>query len=267
MGIAGPKNLVEKIRARVMTFTMSNLKLTLTGRKITHLGAGKVKFLGMLISVVPYSKSPRRLGKALEKKKRVKNRLLLQKQIKKERVLKIVRRAIIKALGDGHPRKVDSFVVGDKVAILKQKIAELPKSLLEWSVIYRKYIEALFATLDYKQDHLKKDLVDFEAKIVDWEKELMKGNSDSKKRSKKIVGRYHVLPLQIEAPLEEIRAKLRRIGLISKSNKPVALRRFFNVPDDLIVNRYALVGRGLLEYYRCCRNFYKVKSYVDYMVR
>jgi hypothetical protein len=235
MGIAGPKDLVKNIRDRVMAFTKSNLKLTLTGGEITHIGAGKVKFLGMWISVVPHSKFPRRFGKVLEKKKRVKNRLLLHKQIKKERVLKIVRRVLIKALGDEHPRKVYSLVVGDKVDILKQKIAELPESLLEWSGTYRKFLEALSGTLFYVPDHLKKDLVAFEAKIADWEKKLKEGNSDPKKRYKEIVGRYDVLPPQIEAPLEEIRANLRRRGLISKSNKPIAVRRFAHVPDDLIV--------------------------------
>jgi hypothetical protein len=267
MGIAGPKDLVKKIRDRVMAFTMLNLKLTLTGGKITHIGAGKVKFLGMWISAVPYSKFSRRFGKVLEKKKRVKNRLLLQKQIKKERVLKIVRRVLIKALGDEHPRKVDSLVVGNKVDILKQKIAELPESSLEWSGTYRKFLKALSSTLFYVPVYLKKDLVALEAKIADWEKKLMEGNLDPKKRYKEVVGRYDALPPQIEAPLEEIRSKLRQRGLISKSNKPIAIGRFMYVPDDIIVKWYTQVGRGLLNYYRCCRNFYKVKSYVDYMVR
>jgi group II intron reverse transcriptase/maturase len=267
MGIAGPKDLVKKIRDRVMAFTMLNLKLTLTGGEITHIEAGKVKFLGMWISAVPHSKFSRRFGKVLEKKKRVKNRLLLQKQIKKERVLKIVRRVLIKALGDEHPRKIDSLVVGHKVDILKQKIAELPESSLEWSGTYRKFLKALSSNLFYVPVHLKKDLVALEAKIADWEKTLMEGNPDPKKRYKEVVGRYDALPPQIEAPLEEIRSKLRQRGLISKSNKPIAVGRFIYVPDDLIVKWYTQAGRGLLNYYRCCRNFYKVKSYVDYMVR
>jgi hypothetical protein len=158
-------------------------------------------------------------------------------------------------------------VVGHKVDILKQKIAELPESSLEWSGTYRKFLKALSSTLFYVPVHLKKDLVALEAKIADWEKTLMEGNPDPKKRYKEVVGRYDALPPQIEAPLEEIRSKLRQRGLISKSNKPIAVGRFIYVPDDLIVKWYTQAGRGLLNYYRCCRNFYKVKSYVDYMVR
>lgn len=267
IGIAGPKKLVIKIRDRVMVFTNSILNLKLTGGEFTHIGAGKVKFLGMWISAVPHSKFSRGVGKALEKKNRVKNMLRLQKQIKKERVLKIVRRVLIKALGDDHSRKVDFLAVGNKVDILKQKIAELPEFSLEWAGTYRKFITALSGTLFYVPDHLKKDLGALEVKISDWEKDLTKSNLDPKKCYKELAGRYNAFPLQIEAPLEEIRAKLRQWGLISKSNKPIAVGRFIHISDDLIIKWYTQVGRCLLNYYRCCRNFYKVKSYVDYMVR
>jgi hypothetical protein len=132
---------------------------------------------------------------------------------------------------------------------------------------YRKFLEELSATLFYVPERLKKDLVAFEAKIADWENNLMKDNPYPKKHYREMVGKYQSFPIQITAPLEEIRAKLRQRGLISKANEPVALRRFFNEPDYRIVHWYALVGRGLLEYYRCCGNLYKIKDYVHYMVR
>lgn len=88
LGIAGSKDLVRKIRNRILAFTKSDLKLDLTSGEITHIAVGKVKFLGMWISTLPHSKFPRRIGKALEKKKRVKNIILLQKKIKEERLLK-----------------------------------------------------------------------------------------------------------------------------------------------------------------------------------
>ena len=73
LGIAGSKDLVTKVRNKILAFTKSDLKLNLTGGEITHIRAGKVKFLGMWISFVPYSKFPRRFGKELENKKRAKN--------------------------------------------------------------------------------------------------------------------------------------------------------------------------------------------------
>ena len=267
LGIAGSKDLVTKIRNRILTFTKSDLKLNLTGGEITHIGAGKVKFLGMWISAVPHSKFPRRFGKALEKKKRVKNRLLLQKKIKEERLLKVVRCTLLKALKDKRTRNIDSLEIREKVEALKSCISQMPEFSKEWISTYRQFLQALAGTILFVPEHLKKDLDNLEAKILEWEGELTEGSVDPKKRYKELVGRYDALPPQIEAPLIEIREKLRQRGLISKSNRPKAVGRLIQVPDDLIIKWYTQVGRGLLNYYRCCRNFYKVKNYVDYMVR
>ena len=267
LGIAGSKDLVMKVRNRILAFTKSDLKLNLTGGEITHIGAGKVKFLGMWISAVPHSKFPRRFGKALEKKKRVKNRLLLQKKIKEDQVLKVVRRTLLKALKGRRTRNINSSEIRDKVEALKSHILEMPEFSKEWISTYHQFLRALSGTFLFVPEHLKKDLGSLETKIVEWGEELIKGSVDLKKRYKEPVGCYDALPPQIEAPLIEIREKLRQRGLISKSNKPKAIGRLIHVPDDLIIKWYTQVGRGLLNYYRCCRNLYKVKDYVDYMVR
>lgn len=75
------------------------------------------------------------------------------------------------------------------------------------------------------------------------------------------------MSLQINAPLETIRVRLRERGVISKSNKSKAIGRLIHVPDSEIVKWYNAVGRRLLNYYCCCQNFYKIKSYVNYMIR
>jgi hypothetical protein len=239
----------------------------LTGGEITHIGAGKVKFLGMWVSAVPHSKFPRRFGKALEKKKRIKNRLLLQKSIKADRLLKMARHTLLKALTDKRPRNTDPLEIRGKVEALKSQISQVPEFSKEWISTYHKFIQALAGTTLFVPEHLKKDLDNLEAKILEWEEELTRGSVDPKERYKELVGRYDALPPQIEAPLIEIREKLRQRGLISKSNRPKAVGRFIHVPDDLVVKWYTQVGKGLLNYYRCCRNFYKVKDYVDYLVR
>merc|ERR1712194_458771 len=117
--MGGSKDLVTKVRNRILAFTKSDLKLNLTGGEITHIGAGKVKFLGMWLSVVPYSKFLRRFGKELENKKRVKNGLLLQKKLKEERLLKVVRRTFLKPLKGKRERNIDSLEVIGKVEALK----------------------------------------------------------------------------------------------------------------------------------------------------
>jgi hypothetical protein len=266
-GIAGSKDLVTKIRDRILFFSKSYLKVNLIGGEITQIGAGKVKFLGMWIRAVLQFKFPRRFGKALEKKKRVKNRFFLQKKTKEERLLKVTRRALLKALKDKRTRNINVLEAREKVEALKFLILQIPEFSKEWGNIYSQFLQVLVGTILFAPEHLKKDLNNLKFKIFEWEKVLTKGSIDSKKIDKEQVSRYDVLSHQIKAPLIEVREKLKQKGLISNSNKPKAIRRLIRLPDDLIIKWYTLVGRGLINYYRCCRNFYKVKYYVNYMVR
>lgn len=119
LGIASPKVLVEKIRDRLITFAKSDLKLNLIGGKVTHIGAGKIKFLGMVISGVPFSKFPRKFRKRLEKVKRVKNRIKLLKEIKNERGLKVVRTVLRKAL-KGASKVVNKSGIKSAVSALRK---------------------------------------------------------------------------------------------------------------------------------------------------
>jgi group II intron reverse transcriptase/maturase len=266
LGIAGPKELVVKIRDRLVTFVKSDLKLNLTGGEITHIGAGKIKFLGMMINGVPWSKFPRRFGKRLEKIKRVKNRIKLQKEIREERELKVVRTVLRKAL-KGASKVVDKPAIKSKVLALSEWANRDHDCSKEVVNTYRQFFEAIIKTMIFVPDELKETLGAAKRAIDKWEKDLSLPEEDPKKRYKELVGRYDALPIQINAPLVDIRFKLRDRGIISKSNKPRAIGRLIHVPDDKIVSWYRAVGRGLLSYYSCCQNFYVVKNYVDYFVR
>jgi DNA-binding transcriptional regulator YiaG len=266
LGIAGPKELVVKIRDRLVTFVKSDLKHNLTGGEIIHIGAGKVKFLGMMISAVSFSKFPRRFDKRLEKMRRVKNRIKLQKEIRDERVLKVVRTVLRKAL-KCTSKAVDRPDIKSTVSALREWVNLNHDFSKEFANTYRQFFEAITKTMIFVPDELKETLEVAKSAVEKWEKDLSLPEKDSKKRYKELVGRYDALPSQINAPLVDIRAKLRDRGIISKSNKSRAISRLIHVPDDKIVSWYIAVGRGLLSYYSCCQNFYKVKNYVDYMVR
>jgi hypothetical protein len=82
-----------------------------------------------------------------------------------------------------------------------------------------------------------------------------------------LVGRYDAFPPQINSPLLEIRNKLKDRGIFSNSNKTKAIGYLIHSSDSDIISWYNSVGRALLNYYCCCQNFYKVKDYVDYMMR
>ena len=266
LGIAGSKELVQKIRSRIITFVKSDLKLNLTGGKITHIASGKVKFLNMLISAVSHSKFPRRFGKKLEKVKRVKNKFKLQKQIRDDRQIKVVRKFLLKALKDS-VKVINKSEIKEKVAVLRKQLNLDYDFSKEYVNIYRHFFEAIIKTMHFVPNELKKSLKVMNHEIDEWETNLYLPEKDPEKRYKELVGRYDALPLQINAPLVDIRSKLRERGIISKSNKPKAIGRLIHTPDDKIVNWYKAVGIGLLNYYSCCQNFYQIKNYVDYMVR
>ena len=267
LGIAGPKSLVKKIRDRIFSFCDSNLKLQLTGGDITHIGAGKVKFLGMNISSVPFSKFPRRFGKIVEKKKRIKNRIKLQKFIREGRLVKLVRTALKKAVRKNSKAKLSTENITKTALALKEWVSQDNEFSMELIKTYREFILAISKTIIFIPDNLKKDLTTLDLKIKEWEENLSILNEDPKKRYKELIGRYDALPVQINAPLDTIRTRLQERGIISKSNKPKAIGRLIHVPDSGIVKWFNAVGRELLNYYSCCQNFYKIKNYVDYMVR
>lgn len=267
LGIAGPKSLVKKIRDRIISFCESNLKLQLTGGDITHIGAGKVKFLGMNISSVPFSKFPRRFGKIVEKKKRIKNRIKLHKSIREVRLVKSVQTALKKAVQKNSKANLSTENITQIVLALKEWVFQNNEFSIESINTYREFILAISKTIIFVPDNLKEDLAALDLKIKEWEENLSLLNENPNKRYKELVGRYDALPVQINAPLDMIRIKLRERGVISKSNKPKAIGRLIHVPDNEIVKWFNAVGRGLLNYYCCCQNFYKIKNYVDYMVR
>jgi hypothetical protein len=269
LGIAGTKEMVMKIRDRLTTFVKSDLMLTLTGGEITHIAAGKVDFLGVVISAVPFSKFPRRFGKTLEKKKRVKNRIKLQKKVREERMLKTVRTALKKALkGNPNAKKdVNAAELNEKIEVIRNLVSQDNDFSVEYINVYKDFITALSKTIIFVPDHLKKTLATLEQEIHDWENDLSVVKGSPKEVYKQLVGRYDAFPPQINAPLLEIRNKLKDRGIISNSNKPKAIGRLIHSSDSEIISWYNSVGRGLLNYYCCCQNFYKVKDYVDYMVR
>jgi len=176
----------------------------------------------------------------------------LQKKIKEERLLKIVRRALLKVLKDKRKWNINSLEVREKVEILKLQISQIPGFSKKWISTYRQFLQSLAGTILFVPEHLKKDLGNLESKVFEWEEKLLKSNTDLKKKYKKLESRYDALPLQIEAFLIDIRKKLKQKGLISKSNKPKPIRCLIYLPDDLIIKWYNQVGRSLLNYYRCC---------------
>lgn len=71
---------------------------------------------------------------------------------------------------------------------------------------------------------------------------------------------------QIWAPMDEIRDKLRCQKLIV-GHRPSHMDKLLANPDEIVVQWFAVMAHGLIEYYSCCDNFYKVRHLVDYYIR
>lgn len=268
-GIAGPKNLVILVKKRIIQFVKSDLKLELIGGEITHIASGKVLFLGVEISGVSHSKFPQRFNKALEKKKRVKNRLVMQRKIKEDRILKALQLGLKKAVKSNISVNIkDSSALKMKFQAIKNSILS-EKTFAHSSITsYKEFLKSLYTTHVFVPNPLKDLLKTFENELINWENSLERNDSSYfEKKYKKLIREFVALPLRINVPLKELREKLRSKGILTKSNKPTAVTRIATQPDHVIVRWFCSVGQGFLNYYRCCNNFYRVKNYVDYFIR
>ena len=268
-GIAGPKELVIRVKKRILHFVKSNLKLELTGGEITHIASGKVVFLGVEISGVPHSKFPRRFGKAIEQKRNANNRLNQQQKVKDDRILKAIQLALKKAV---RGNKLQNFKFPTDFKIKFRAIMETIISNEEFAAVsistYKDFISAIYKTHKLVPARVLEILKQLEIELKNWEKQAPKNEYKYPKKSCNVLEvKFKALPPQIKAPLDNLRDKLRDKGIISKSNKPTAVGRLVTQPDHIIVSWFRGVGQGFLNYYRCCDNFYKVKLYVDYLIR
>lgn len=269
-GISGPKDLVVTIKKRLTSFVQSDLKLELIGGEITHIASGRIKFLGMLIHGVTHSNFPKRFGRGLEKKRRIKNRLSIFRKIRDAKLDKLVQLSLKKAVN----KLIFSAATTENLKLKKvvQAIWDDVRSNKDFfrsiTVTYKNFIRSLTQSNMFMPDSLKKAFSKIESLIYQWEKDLVNVTSENfKLKYNNLRGRFESLSLQIEAPLKDLRDKLRLRGIISKANKPTSMSLMIWLSDEVIVQWFAGVGRGLLNYYCCCNNFYKVKDYVDYMVR
>jgi Type II intron maturase len=74
--------------------------------------------------------------------------------------------------------------------------------------------------------------------------------------------------LRLSAPVNTILQQLREGGIITrKKARPAHVAPLSNASDEAIVQYFARIARGLLNYYRCCDNLSRVKAIVDYQIR
>lgn len=75
------------------------------------------------------------------------------------------------------------------------------------------------------------------------------------------------LPPQIRTDRRKIYEKLIEGNIISPELKPVSKNQILMASDLDIISYYNSLGHGLLSYYRCCDDLFKVKNIVRYFLR
>lgn len=155
-----------------------------------------------------------------------------------------------------------------KFQALKESILSDKKFAKSSIISYKEFIKSLYSTYVFVPTSLENILREFELELKNWDDSL---NANILKyrnlRYKNLVYKFEALPAKINAPLKAIKEKLQLSNIVSKSNRPKPVHRLITQSDKTIVTWFYSVGQGLLNYYRCCNNFYKIKSYVDYFVR
>lgn len=268
-GVAGPKSLVLLIKKRIVQFVKSDLKLELVGGEVTHVSSGKVSFLGIKICKVPRFRFSQRLCNALEKRRRIAFKFVVRREVKKGRDLKVLQLRFQKLVEKSVFYDVKGlFNLKFKFQGIKKGILFNHKLICLNSTVYKKFITRLYLSQAFVPDSLIRMLRMFENELIYWKKAYKQVNLNSLMRKrKKIMVKQTVVTLSLYAPMQELKEKLKLNGLLTQFNRPAAVNRVLHQKNHIIVGWFCSVARGLLEYYRCCYNFVKVKNYVDYFVR
>jgi len=71
----------------------------------------------------------------------------------------------------------------------------------------------------------------------------------------------------IKASLKKFKTNLIKKKIMSKNCKPKAIKWLLSYSNNLIVKWFTTTATQILNLYCCCDNFYKIKIYVDYIIR
>lgn len=269
LGVSGSKKFALKIRDRIITFVRSDLKLTFYNTSlIQHINAGTVEFLGMVISSGFSFEFSKKLGTKFQlAKKNVNDNIKLHTSglsVKKYKITRIILKYILKS----DSKIVDNFCAKNIITTL-QELTNLNSSYsINFSDYYINFFETVFGGKALITNKLENSLEISKQAAGKLQKNLtVLCKKYIKNHSNQILIKPYSVTFQIIAPLVDINRKLKKNGIISKLNKPKSIKNLIKWPDDKIVIWYRALGRSLLNYYSCCKNFCKVKNYVDYMIR
>ena len=300
-GVIGSKLIVKKVQNRISQFLQSSLHLEVTKTAITHSTAGMVNFLGMSLRCISPKYWPWRLREAAQRQRL---RLKTQSLLRQKSWEASVRRGAVRKWAEAFykTRKLigsttsakraafsKAFELAQRLTTLNSSASDLDGSLVSellkaekalfsstvWSElpeeIKRKHAELIFAierhsnSIDQKLTKAgrRSEAAPLPPSGAPGSHRLGRARSDtiavdpSKRR-----------PPRVLAPIHHIREKLRRRGIVEdRKFRPTPLKLLLTQEDSVIVKYFRAIADGLLNYYRCCDNFYKVKAITNYQIR
>lgn len=126
IGVRGPKKVAMKIKTEMQNWLKSNLHLNLKEEKtqLTYCLGNKINFLGFSLYGTPYDQLPYRNSRRIEKRKRVRARILALKEVTKNKLKKFLRTKITKYIASKIGRST-------KISERNHFIEELSSSLIQ----------------------------------------------------------------------------------------------------------------------------------------
>lgn len=284
VGISGDKKFAKQIMEKVVLFLKTELYLDVSEKKSSLISIvhRQAFFLGFFLKKVPKHLNPvisqKLKGKEKQARvlKRLKHELVMAEQRELKKIKNNLKRAILKSLSKNQFRTNFDNGLIDKISqIISQERStspffekpffsdstlktlmyannsNIPQDVRDSFTSFRKAVESNLETVNTKI-HLAKT----KGKFID------ESNQEQKVSTKQVD-----LPIQIYAPTDLMKQRLKDRKLISKKGKSLAFGPILKESDHVIISWYASLARGMLTYYSCADNFYKVKSIVNYQIR
>jgi group II intron reverse transcriptase/maturase len=284
VGISGDKKFAKQIMSEIKVFLQAELHLNVSEKKSSLISIvhRQAFFLGFFLKKVPKHLNPVISQKLAGKEKRarvlkrLKHELVMSEQQELKKIKNSLKRAIAKSISKNRQyREVDSDLIN--------KVAQIVANERSTNPFFEKpfFSDSTLKTIMFaSKSDIPKDVldsfisfqkaIDSNLKVTNFEIHLAKVRgkfTDDLGQEQKVVTKQVDLPIQIYAPTDYIKQRLKTRGIISKKGKPLAFNPIIRESDKTIISWYASLARGLLSYYSCADNFYKVKSIVNYQIR
>ena len=285
IGISGDKKLANDIMNRAKQFLESELHLNIAEKKscLISIVHRQASFLGFLLKKTPKYLNPviSQKLKGKEKRarvlKRLKHECIQAEQRELKKIKSNLKAAIARSLSKKYSSKEYTNNIIDNIAHIIQK--ERLKNLYFKDRSF--FSDSILKTIMYaNKSDIPKEVLDsfktFNQSVSSNLESVNKEISDAKTKGKfidesgqenKVITRQTDLLIQIYAPSEIIKQRLKIKGILSKKGKPQALNSMIRETDSTILTWYSSLARGIINYYRCADNFHKVKSIINYQIR